>query len=122
MLGLRLGLGLGLGLALTFYLPPRHHYSDAELAAAYPRISQFWALKAKHDPHGVFDSLWRRRYAPRDGSWALPTPGKPLPPPPAAEQRAAAHEATPSALTLTLTLTLTLILILNPKPNRKPKP
>ncbi|KAL6051450.1 Accessory Sec system protein Asp3 [Balamuthia mandrillaris] len=48
----------------TFYLPYRHHYSDEDLRRAYPDIDRFWEKKAKYDPDGLFDSLWRQRYRP----------------------------------------------------------
>ncbi|EFC40861.1 FAD linked oxidase [Naegleria gruberi] len=45
-----------------FYLPYRHHYSDEQLKKAYPMIDDFFKLKAKYDPRGMFDSLWFNRY------------------------------------------------------------
>jgi SAM-dependent methyltransferase len=46
----------------TFYLPYRHHYSDADLAAAYPDLPSFCKAKMEHDPAGLFGNLWSDRY------------------------------------------------------------
>jgi SAM-dependent methyltransferase len=46
----------------TFYLPYRKCYSQAMLEQAYPMIREFAALKAKHDPVGMFSNLWFDHY------------------------------------------------------------
>ena len=53
---------LTLGLGGTFYLPYRHHYSKAQLRAAYPAMGEFWERKLHYDPHGLFDSTWSAVY------------------------------------------------------------
>jgi hypothetical protein len=47
----------------TFYLPYRHHFSNAQLRAAYPTWDSFVALKHKYDPFGMFTSSWWTRMA-----------------------------------------------------------
>eukprot|EP00759_Apiculatamorpha_spiralis_P047131 PhF_6_TR42996/c0_g1_i1/m.65620 len=54
--------GATLRLGGTFYLPYRHHYSEAEMLTAYPQIKEFFGKKQKYDPEGLFDSLWFRAY------------------------------------------------------------
>jgi FAD/FMN-containing dehydrogenase len=55
---------LTLRLGGTFYLPYRPHYTQAEIAAAYPRWQEFWAKKDEVDPGDVFTSRWSDRYRP----------------------------------------------------------
>jgi len=71
----------------TFYLPYRHHYTDLQLAAAYPGLPAFRARREALDPEGRFGNMWSDRYLPRSAP-PLP-PGaagavEPPPPPPAA--------------------------------------
>lgn len=47
----------------TFYLPYQQHYTRAELARAYPRIEEFFALKRRHDPDLLFLNGLYGRYA-----------------------------------------------------------
>ena len=49
----------------SFYLPYRHHYTDAELLQAYPSAPRFFAKKRQYDPHCVFRSLWFERCTSR---------------------------------------------------------
>ena len=49
----------------SFYLPYRHHYSDAQLEAAYPTAAHFFRKKQQYDPHGLFRSTWYERYGQR---------------------------------------------------------
>lgn len=76
----------------TFYLPYRHHYTDAELAAAYPGLAAFAEAKARHDPSGVFSNLWWDRYAPepprRPKHVAVPCVWQPAPASPSEEEAA----------------------------------
>ncbi|WP_298134697.1 FAD-binding oxidoreductase [Micropruina sp.] len=47
----------------TFYLPYQQHYSREDLARAYPRIDEFFALKRRHDPELLFMNNLYRRFA-----------------------------------------------------------
>ncbi len=47
----------------TFYLPYQQHYTRDDLARAYPRIEEFFALKRRHDPGLLFMNSLYRRYA-----------------------------------------------------------
>ena len=53
---------LSISLGGTFYLPYRHHYSVQQLKKAYPNIENFFQIKLKHDPHGIFNSAWSDNY------------------------------------------------------------
>ena len=79
--------GIALDLGGTFYLPYRHHYTDAELLQAYPGLPAFCAKRREHDPHGRFTNLWAERYCTMT----------PPPSAPAAEAAAAAAEAAAAA-------------------------
>lgn len=46
----------------TFYLPYRLDYSKAQLARAYPQIDEFFTLKRKYDPGGLFSNAFYERY------------------------------------------------------------
>ena len=47
----------------TFYLPYQQHYTRDDLARAYPRIEEFFALKRRHDPGLLFMNGFYRRFA-----------------------------------------------------------
>ncbi|MCW3156984.1 hypothetical protein [Micropruina sonneratiae] len=47
----------------TFYLPYQQHYTRDDLARAYPRIEEFFALKRRHDPGLLFMNSLHGRYA-----------------------------------------------------------
>ena len=47
----------------TFYLPYQQHYTRDDLARAYPRIEEFFALKRRHDPGLLFMNSLYSRYA-----------------------------------------------------------
>lgn len=58
----------------TFYLPYRHHFSNEQLAQAYPTFHHFQQRKAHYDPDSTFGNLWWDRYGhkePRDLSVTL---------------------------------------------------
>jgi len=46
-----------------FYLPYRHHYTDAEVLACYPELPAFFEAKRRVDPTNVFGNAWFHRYA-----------------------------------------------------------
>lgn len=46
----------------TFYLPYQLHYSPEQLRAAYPEIDDFFALKARYDPIGLFTNSFYEKY------------------------------------------------------------
>lgn len=46
----------------TFYLPYQQHYSREDVARAYPRIEEFFALKRRHDPGLLFMNGFYRRF------------------------------------------------------------
>ncbi|MFT3969403.1 MAG: FAD-binding oxidoreductase [Micropruina sp.] len=46
----------------TFYLPYQQHYTRADLARAYPRIEEFFAVKRRHDPGLLFMNGFYRRF------------------------------------------------------------
>lgn len=47
----------------SFYLPYQQHYTRADLARAYPRIEEFFALKRRYDPELLLSNSLYRRYA-----------------------------------------------------------
>lgn len=47
----------------TFYLPYQQHYTRGDLARAYPRIDEFFALKRRYDPELRFMNNLYRLYA-----------------------------------------------------------
>lgn len=55
---------LATSLGGTFYLPYQLYYSPEQLRAAYPEIDDFFALKQKYDPEGVFSNTWYETYGP----------------------------------------------------------
>eukprot|EP01043_Picozoa_sp_COSAG02_P025953 COSAG02_NODE_1479_length_12402_cov_5.937576_5_plen_208_part_00 len=54
-----------LRLSGTFYLPYRHHYSEAEMDEAYPNAKHFFERKQHYDPTCMFSSTWFERYGRR---------------------------------------------------------
>ncbi len=46
-----------------FFLPYQLHYSQEQLALAYPEISDFWVRKKHYDPEGLFANTWQVKYA-----------------------------------------------------------
>jgi FAD/FMN-containing dehydrogenase len=53
---------LALSLGGRFYLPYQLYYSPAQLQAAYPEASAFFAAKAKYDPDGIFSNTFYEKY------------------------------------------------------------
>jgi FAD/FMN-containing dehydrogenase len=50
-----------LGLGGSFYLPYRLHATRCQIAASYPALEDFIALKRRYDPHCLFrNALWDR--------------------------------------------------------------
>jgi FAD/FMN-containing dehydrogenase len=49
----------------TFYLPYQLYYSPEQLRAAYPEVEDFFALKRRFDPVGLFSNSWYETYGPR---------------------------------------------------------
>jgi FAD/FMN-containing dehydrogenase len=45
-----------------FFLPYQLHYSEAQLAGAYPEIREFFRAKRAFDPDGLFTSTFYRRF------------------------------------------------------------
>lgn len=45
-----------------YYLPYRLHASGEQFRAAYPNADEFFRLKAKYDPKGVFQNEWYLKY------------------------------------------------------------
>jgi FAD/FMN-containing dehydrogenase len=46
----------------TYYLPYRLHANKQQMQMAYPLAKNFFALKAKYDPHGIFRNLFYETY------------------------------------------------------------
>jgi len=46
----------------TFYLPYQLFYSREQLQRAYPNINQFFAMKKKYDPAGLFTNKFYEKY------------------------------------------------------------
>jgi FAD/FMN-containing dehydrogenase len=46
----------------TFYLPYQLFYSREQLQRAYPNINQFFAMKKKYDPAGLFTNKFFEKY------------------------------------------------------------
>lgn len=84
---------VALRLGGSFYLPYRHHYTDLQLAAAYPGLPAFRARREALDPAGRFGNLWSDRYLPRDAPR-----GAELPAPAAAASPAPLGAALPPLL------------------------
>eukprot|EP00756_Hemistasia_phaeocysticola_P008399 Hpha_TRINITY_DN14610_c2_g13::TRINITY_DN14610_c2_g13_i1::g.48367::m.48367 len=51
-----------LDLGGTFYVPYRHHYDQDELLRSYPSAPDFFRMKLKYDPHGLFWNKWFAAY------------------------------------------------------------
>lgn len=51
-----------LGCGGTFYLPYRLHATPAQLRRAYPQAAEFFRLKRRHDPKGVFTNRFYETY------------------------------------------------------------
>ena len=49
----------------SFFLTYHRWASKEHIEACYPRISEFFRLKRKHDPRELFQSDWYRHYAPQ---------------------------------------------------------
>lgn len=49
----------------TYYLPYRLHARRDQFARAYPMSARFFALKRRHDPHGLFQNRFFQNYASR---------------------------------------------------------
>ncbi len=49
----------------TFYLPYQQHYTREDVARAYPRLDEFFALKRRIDPDERFRNSFYDRYSPR---------------------------------------------------------
>jgi FAD/FMN-containing dehydrogenase len=47
----------------TFYLPYQLFYSGEQLRKAYPEIDDFFAMKKKYDPAGLFTNKFYEKYA-----------------------------------------------------------
>jgi len=48
----------------TYYLPYRPHATRAQFVAAYPNAEQFFALKQRYDPAGIFQNEFSLTYGP----------------------------------------------------------
>ncbi len=49
----------------TYYLPYQRYYSPEQLRTAYPEVDNFFALKDKYDPSGLFSNSWYEHYGPK---------------------------------------------------------
>lgn len=54
---------LAIAVGGRFYLPYQLYYSAAQLSAAYPEISAFFAFKRQYDAPGVFSNTFYEKYA-----------------------------------------------------------
>ncbi|GAA1985842.1 FAD-binding oxidoreductase [Isoptericola halotolerans] len=54
---------LALDHAGTFYLPYQQHYTRAQVAQAYPMLDEFFSVKRRHDPAGMFRNAFSERFA-----------------------------------------------------------
>lgn len=55
-------LGLALACGGTYYLPYRPHATREQFLQGYPMGGQFFELKRKFDPKGVFENEFSRKY------------------------------------------------------------
>lgn len=55
-------IGLSEKLGGTYYLPYQLFYSKEQLRAAYPEIDEFFAIKRKYDPTGLFTNKFYEKY------------------------------------------------------------
>jgi len=51
-----------LALGGTYYLPYRLHATQAQFERAYPMAQQFFALKRRYDPAGLFRNSFYEAY------------------------------------------------------------
>jgi FAD/FMN-containing dehydrogenase len=51
-----------LSIKATYYLCYGSYYSLSQLTSMYPEIRTLFALKAQHDPAGLFTSVWYEKY------------------------------------------------------------
>jgi FAD/FMN-containing dehydrogenase len=47
----------------TYYLPYQLFYSKQQLQKSYPEIDEFFAVKKKYDPIGLFSNKFYEKYA-----------------------------------------------------------
>ena len=57
---------LSTSLGGTYYLPYQLYYTPEQLRAAYPEVDEFFTLKRKYDPNGLFTNKWYEKYGQLD--------------------------------------------------------
>jgi FAD/FMN-containing dehydrogenase len=46
-----------------FFLPYQLHYDAADLVRSYPEVGEFFAVKRRYDPDGVFSNTFYAKYS-----------------------------------------------------------